>query len=255
MKLSISNLSCVRDGKPVLTEISFDLEPGKIGVVLGPNGAGKSTLLHCLTGNLALSSGQVELDGRSLSSLSQAERSAAFALLSQDTPSIFPYQVLDVVLMGRVRHLGWFEFPNPKDVRKATEMLAFVDATHLLERNYNTLSRGEKQRVLMARTLAQESDILLLDEPTSHLDFASQFRFIELIRRIAATMGKGVLAVMHDPNLALQLADQAILLCEGRCVAVGAPDQVLTPANLETVYQLPIRQVCVDGVMMVVPYF
>lgn len=254
MRLSVSNLSCLRDGKSVLEALSFDLEAGQIGVVLGPNGAGKSTLLHCLTGNLPFLSGQVELDGRPLSSLSRAELSAAFALLSQDTPAMFPYQVMDVVLMGRVRHFGWFESPNHQDAKKAIAMLEFVDANHLKKRNFNTLSRGEKQRVLMARTLVQESDILLLDEPTSHLDFASQFRFVELIRQAAKTLGKGVLIVMHDPNLAMRLADHVILLCKGRGVAMGAPSQVLTPANLEIVYQLPIKQVSVDGITLVAPF-
>ena len=251
--LDVQQLSCVLDGRTILDSISFALNAGEVMVLFGPNGAGKSTLLHCLTGYLPIGAGEIRVASESVIGMSVADRASFFSLLSQDRALTFPFQVIDLVLMGRARQLGWCDVPSSNDYVLAERALERVGAGHLRSQNVNTLSSGERQRVLLARTLLQDAAFLLLDEPTSHLDFASQYHFVALIREIAASSGKGVLAVMHDPNLAIRLADRLLLLDRGRCLALGAPAEVLTPERMEAVFQIAVRQVALDDSFVLMP--
>jgi iron complex transport system ATP-binding protein len=223
--------------RSIVDGVSLAVEPGCLLAMLGPNGAGKSTLLKLLAGDLRPTAGEALLDGRQLRTYTPAELARRRAVLPQSTLLSFSFSSLDVALMGRYPHLG----PGGEtahDIAVARAALARADALDLADRRYLTLSGGEQQRVNLARVLAQETPILLLDEPTAHLDPRHQSAALRVARELAAS-GCAVLAVLHDVNLAAAHADRVALLADSRLVAVGDPWQVLTPERLEAVYGLP----------------
>lgn len=253
MILSVDQLSCSLGGRPILEQVSFTLQPNEVVVLLGRNGAGKSTLLHALTGFIPLKSGTVQVGGRDMAPLSLTERAAYFSLLTQKRSVSFPFDVIDFVLMGRARHIERFKRPTPHDYRLAEEALHQTGAEHLALQSVNTLSGGEYQRVLLARTLLQDAAILLLDEPTTHLDFATQYRFVALIRDLAKRLNKGLLVVLHDPNLAFKLADRLILLESGRVVGIGSPDELLTSERMSAIFGCTIRRIDLEENTLFLP--
>lgn len=237
----------LRRGKTaILQGVSLSLAPGEVVAVIGPNGAGKSTLLHVLSRADRPSAGEVTLDGQPLGSWDQTALARRRAVLPQ-TPSIaFPFRVVDVVALGRSPHAG--RTTHAKDVRVVDAAMRETETAHFAERVYSSLSGGERQRVHLARVLAQvwsqEPDgsacYLLLDEPTNNLDLAHQHRLLASARRFARR-GNGVLAVLHDPNLAATYADRIVMM-KGGCVAAdGPPEEVLTPSLLADVFGLPVE--------------
>jgi iron complex transport system ATP-binding protein len=221
--------------KALLADASFALEPGQVCGVVGLNGAGKSTLLRCLTGELAPTSGAVELNGRPLREWGRRARAQRLAVLAQESQVDFPLTVLEIVLLGRAPHIRLRE--SKRDYAIATETLAAMDVAHLAEREYPSLSGGEKQRVQLARVLAQlwqeeeagaEPRYLLLDEPTSSLDLIHQHRVMQIVLGIAAR-GVGILIILHDLNLASRYTRQLLVLKEGRILAQGATREILQP--------------------------
>lgn len=235
------DLTVTVGGKRLLDGVSIDISPGHVVVVLGANGAGKSTLLKTLSGEIRPSEGCVTINGRPISSLGALERARQLAVLPQESLLSADFLVHEVVLLGRTPHIS--SRATESDRRIVLETLAAAGVSHLLGRRYITLSGGERQRVHLARVLAQvweRSDqprYLFLDEPTSSLDLAHQQRALGAARDFAGR-GGGVMAILHDLNLAAQYADHIVLLRAGRVVAAGAPAEVLTPASIQTAFDL-----------------
>ena len=208
--------------------------------LLGPNGSGKTTLLRCLAGLWPPTAGRIFIDGREMGHLSHRQRAALLAVVPQEHAPAFPYTVRDAVLMGRAPHIQIYAGPAPADLEATRRAMEAVGIGHLASRPTSRLSGGERQLTLIARTLAQEAPLLLLDELTSHLDFRNQHRVLELVRRIAAEKALTVVMTLHDPNLAAVFAHQVILLKDGAILAIGAPETVLTEDWLCQLYDMPI---------------
>jgi iron complex transport system ATP-binding protein len=227
-----------RVGQAVLVDgVSLTLARGELLALVGPNGAGKSTLLRLLAGDLPPGGGEVSLDGRPLAAYRPGDLARLRAVMPQQTVLQFAFTALEVVLMGRSPHLRGGE--ADQDLAIAEAAMARTDCLHLAERSYPTLSTGEQQRATLARALAQETPVLLLDEPTASLDIRHQ----ELVMQVArerATDGAAVLAVLHDLNLAAAHADRIAVISHGRLAAIGAPWDVLTEPLLSEVFEHPV---------------
>ena len=224
----------------MVRDVSFRVEQGRLAVLLGPNGSGKTTLFKCIAGLWKPSNGKVKLDGTDLLSLSYRQRAELLAVVPQEHTPPFPYTVLEAVLMGRATHVGLYSAPAAADIDIARKALDDVGVSHLADRCYTRISGGERQMVLIARAIAQDAPVLLLDEPTSHLDFRNQNKVLEMVRRIAADKGLTVLMTLHDPNLAAFFADQVVMLKNGQIVADGEPDLVLDEQTLGVLYDVSI---------------
>jgi iron complex transport system ATP-binding protein len=224
------------DGTPILRDISFALRAGEIVGLIGPNGAGKTTLLKALGGLIPHGAGSLKLEGRPLDSLSPREVARRVAYVPQGTVTDFAFTVREIVLMGRSPHLGRFQIEQASDRRIAAEAMRRMRIEHLAERFINTLSGGERQRAFIARALAQQPRVLLLDEPTANLDVKHQLDVLELAVELAQHEGLGIVAAIHDLNLAAHYCDRLVLLHEGRRIADDTPEAVLTPANLHDIF-------------------
>ena len=229
----------------VFRGVDLDVYSGEVLTILGPNGCGKSTLLRCLGGALALTQGTVRLEGVDLFSLDVRARARKIALLFQDHTPSFPYPVLDVVSMGRTPYLSAFGAPSAQDIAIAEEALEQVGVSHLKKRPYTELSGGERQLVLLARTLAQQPAVILLDEPTAHLDFKNQVRSLQQIGALAA---RGVTMIMttHDPNQAFLFPGRTALMRPGGSLAVGPPPEVITDELLSAAYGIGVAVLSIE---------
>ncbi|MDH7602176.1 MAG: ATP-binding cassette domain-containing protein [Armatimonadota bacterium] len=234
--MRVHNLHAGYRGEAVLRGVSLDLARGDFVGVIGPNGCGKTTLVRAMSRSLKPTSGCVELDGRDVYALSARDFARRVAVVPQDIITAFDFTVLEVALMGRSPHLGRFAVESPKDTAVAENALKLTGTLHLKHRSINALSGGERQRVMIARALAQEPEILLLDEPTSHLDISFQFDIMDLLRSLNRDRGITVLAVLHDLNLASQYCDRLYLIGAGQIQASGTPDEVITSDNIRRVY-------------------
>jgi len=225
----------------VVDGIDLDVRAGERLAILGPNGAGKSTVLRLLAGTLTPDAGKVLLDGADLAALRGAERARRLAFVPQETRVAFDFTVLEIVLMGRSPRLGLLGIEGPRDLEIARRALAFTDAEALAERPLSHLSSGERQRVLLARALAQEPDTILLDEPTAFLDLGHQVRVHRLLADLNRDHGTTVVFVSHDLNLAARYADRIVLLAAGRVLTDGPPSRVLTPDAVRAAYGVEVR--------------
>lgn len=219
----------------VLAGISLRIDPGEVVGLVGPNGAGKSTLIRVASGVMHPSAGWVELGGNRLAGLGAAERARQVAVVPQSGSSPNTFTAEETVMLGRTPHLGLFRPESVHDRQVVREVMEETGTWEWRDRRLGHLSGGERQRVLVARALAQESPLLLLDEPTTHLDLRAQVEVLNLVCRLAES-GHGVLAALHDLTLAAQYCHRVLLLSEGQVVAAGAPVEVLTPSNLGEVY-------------------
>ena len=235
-KLKVSDIEVSYGDMPVVKGVSFEVAAGDFVAIVGPNGSGKTTLLRALSRALRPAKGAVYLDEREVYGLSSRELAREMAIVPQETNIAFEFTALEVVLMGRSPHLGRFSIEGPRDLEIATEAMAQTDTLHIADRPINALSGGERQRVIIARALAQQPDIILLDEPTSHLDINYQVEVLELVRRLSREKGITVLAVLHDLNLAAQYCDWMMMLRDGEIYAVGKPEDALTVDNVHAVY-------------------
>ncbi|HEX4151738.1 MAG TPA: ABC transporter ATP-binding protein [Steroidobacteraceae bacterium] len=224
----------------IFAELDLDVHRGEVLTILGPNGCGKSTLLRCIGGALTLDHGTLRVGGAELSALDPAARARKIGFLFQDHSPSFPFTVLDVAVMGRTPHLGFFGAPAAKDVEIALEALDQVGMLHLQDRPYTDLSGGERQLVLLARTLTQQPEIVLLDEPTSHLDFRNQVLCLRAVGGLAAR-GVTMLMTTHDPNHAFLFQGRALLMFPGKPPAVGPAADIITGAALSAAYGIPIE--------------
>jgi len=218
-----------------LDGVDFELEPRRLVALCGPNGSGKSTLLKLLAGLLEPAAGVVTVGGRSLHGLSEGERARALARVPQSLPSLPDVTVDNFVLGGRYAHIDRWRGPQSSDGEAVSAALAAADAADLGRRMLGELSGGQMQRVLLARAVAQHTDVLLVDEPTAALDPEHQVRALELLAGLVAE-GRGVVVATHDLNLASQFASSVVLLRGGRVVTAGPPGEVLRPAVLRPVY-------------------
>lgn len=221
-----------------LHDVDVAVARGSLTGLLGPNGCGKTTLLKLLSGVFHPDRGEVTLEGRPLSAIPRKDAARRIATVPQETHPAFDYTCMEMVLMGRHPHLGPFELEGPGDVAIALEALAATGTAHLAQRQYMTLSGGEKQRVVIAGALAQAADVLLLDEPTASLDVGFQFDVASLLLRLNADRGVTMVLATHDLNLAASLCDTLVLMRDGRVVAAGETRAVLTADSVREIYDI-----------------
>ncbi len=238
--LETRSLSYGHPGRTLGHDINLDVQAGEVHCVLGPNGGGKTTLFRTLLSLLPAHAGSIALGGIPLASCTSSERARLMAYVPQAGNSYFAFTVRDVVLMGRTAYLGLFAAPGVKDFDAANAALAELRIDHLADKSFTQISGGERQLALIARALAQESPLLILDEPTASLDFGNQTLILQEILRLKAS-GRSVLFCTHDPDHALQCADRALLLHQGNVLALGAPREVVTAANLHTLYGVEVE--------------
>jgi iron complex transport system ATP-binding protein len=230
---------------PVVRGVSLDVPPDGFVGIIGPNGSGKTTLLRLLAGTLRPDTGEVTLDGRRLAGEPRAAVARRLAVVPQETHLAFEYTVLEVVLMGRYVHLGPFEIEGPADIEIARQSLEATGTLALQERDFSTLSGGEKQRVIIAAAIAQIADrgvghgaVLLLDEPTAALDLRYQLEVADLLARLHRSHALSVVISTHDLNFAASLCGTLVLLKDGQLLAAGGVDEVLTPALIGELYDV-----------------
>jgi iron complex transport system ATP-binding protein len=239
--IEIKNLNVDYGSRHILKNISLDVKRGEILALLGPNGSGKSTLIRALSGVAPASSGTLSLSGRTLGGLDAAGRARLMAVVPQ-TVSLPPaFTVWETVLLGRTPYLNFLGQISAKDEAIARYALSKVDALSFAERRVGQLSGGEQQRVLLARALAQSTPVLLLDEPTTHLDLQHQVGLLELVRKLARQENLTVLIALHDLNLAARYADRLALIVDGEIKALGTPKEVLQPEMIASVYHWPVQ--------------
>jgi iron complex transport system ATP-binding protein len=226
--------------RPVLRGISLEVRAGEMLAIAGPNGAGKSTLLKVLSGSIAPSKGEVELLGRSLPAYDRRALARALAIVAQENTVAFRFTVLEIVLMGRAPHLGPFHLETRHDLAVAYAALDRFGLRELARRPIQELSGGERKRVFLARALAQEPRIALLDEPTAFLDLRHVAEIFGRFRELRAEHGMAVVATLHDLNAAALYADRVLLMKEGLTMASGAPEDVLTAERLGEVYETEV---------------
>lgn len=238
--LAARGVSAGYHGRAVVRGVSIEVLPGELLAVVGPNGAGKSTVLKVLGGLLNPYSGAVELEGRPLGGFDRRAVARRIASLGQESSTAFAFTVMEMVLMGRAPHLGALRLEGARDIGIAREALEHFDLTRLASRAINELSGGERRRVFLARVLAQEPTIALLDEPTAFLDLKHVAEIFARLAQVRAGRRMAVIATLHDLNAAAQYADRILLLKDGVTVACGNPEEVLTRENLRLVYETEI---------------
>jgi iron complex transport system ATP-binding protein len=238
-----------------LRDVSVTIDRGSLTGLLGPNGCGKTTLLRLLAGILQPDAGTVTLDGRSLSDLTRRSVARRIAIVPQETHPAFDYTAMEMVLMGRHPHLGPFELESPKDIDVAYAAMASTGTDHLADRAYMTLSGGEKQRVIIASALAQEPEILLLDEPTASLDLGYQVEIAALLARLTRERSVTMVMATHDLNLAASICDTLVLMRDGQILAQGATGDVLDNDAVARLYGVgaDVRFHDAAGHLVVVP--
>lgn len=246
VRLSVEQISYAYSANPsqaplfTLEATSFQAKPGEIVAILGPNASGKSTLLKLIAGALAPLSGRILLNGFVTHSLTPRTRAQRIAMVQQESRLLFPARAWEFVLQGRHAYGRSLRFESEDDVLIARNALAQVGAADLSDRWMDQISGGEKQRVILARALAQQPLLLLLDEPTLHLDIAAQVDLLHSLRRLAAENRYTVVVVTHELNLAAEYADHVVLMQRGRCLRVGSPASIYQRELLEQVFQTPL---------------
>ena len=275
-----TNLGVIAEGvslsynsRLVLGDVSLQLRKGAIVTLLGPNGCGKTTLLKIINGLLRPDSGKVYVDGNDVSRMGQTDMARLIGHVPQTQRSSFPFTALDIVLTGRMPHISALSQPGPRDLEKARQAMDMVGASHLSSGPYTQISGGERQLVMIARALAQEPSFLLLDEPTSYLDFKNQYQVLKMVSQIARDQKVTVVMTLHDPNHALMFSDEVVLLrklaekgCkdEQECkvksnrncqnvVAAGSPAEVMTPENIFEAYGIEVEFINVRKRLILLP--
>jgi iron complex transport system ATP-binding protein len=246
--LSVAGLAFSYNGskRTVFRDLSLEIPAGAITAILGPNGSGKTTLLRLLLGVLRPMAGTIRLAGRPQGSYSRQERSQLVGLVPQDEHIPFDFSVVEYVLLGRAPYLGPLSMPGEADYQIAVDALRTAGLAHLRDRALPNLSGGERQLATVARALAQQPRILLLDEPTAHLDLSNQGRLLDIMRDLSA-QGVTLVLTTHDPNLASSVADHAVLMREGQVLDAGPAASMLNVEKLSATYDVPVQVFQVDG--------
>lgn len=253
--LSARQLAFGYPGRPIGSGVDLDISPGEVCCLLGPNGCGKTTLFKTLLGLLPAQGGEVRLGDRPLAAHRRREIARRIAWVPQAHVPPFPFTVRDVVLMGRTSRLGPLAQPGRRDMEVVDRSLDSLGIADLAAADYTRISGGQRQLVLIARALAQEAALMVMDEPTASLDFGNQALLLSEVARLAG-QGLGILLSTHDPDQALAVASRVALMKDGRIVAAGLPARVLTGPGLSDVYDVPVavehlpsgRAVCVPAV-------
>lgn len=234
----IEELSFSYNEKDVLKDISLTIEKNKFYCIIGPNGCGKTTLLKNILGNLEHKFGKILIDNKEIRELRVKELARKISFVPQNTAIDFEFTALDVVMMGRSPYLRLFENEGTKDMEIARKAMICTNTWHLKDININEISGGERQRVIVARALAQQTNIMLMDEPISMLDIHHQIELMDTIKTLVINSEVTVVAVLHDLNMAAQYSDEIILMNQGMIYAKGTPEEVITEENLMNVYSL-----------------
>lgn len=224
----------------IFEDINFEVEKGDVFCILGANGTGKTTLIKCLNGLMKLNSGNVLLNGQDIYSLNHSEIAKNIGYIPQIHNSTFPFTILDVVLMGRAPHIDTFSSPSKKDVKMAEESLKSLNIYHMKDKPYTEISGGEQQLVFIARVLTQEPSVLLLDEPTSHLDFGNQIRTLNIIEKLAKN-GLSVIMSSHFPDHAFISANKVAIMKKTEFIDIGTPEEVITEKNMKKAYGIKVK--------------
>jgi len=251
--LSVESLTVGYGHRTVLRDVTLEVARGEVVALIGPNGAGKSTLIRAASAVLRPAAGRVIAAGEDVHRLPADRRAKLVAVVPQAARLPDAFTAADTVLMGRTAHVGWLGRENDADRKAAGEAMRRTSTSTLASRRIEDLSGGERQLVLIARALAQCAPILLMDEPTAHLDLRHQEEILRLARGLARSEGLAILVALHDVNLAARHADRVALLAEGSLKAVGAPPDVLTGATLEEAYGIRVRVVQDGGRPIIVP--
>ena len=244
-EIKIDGLTFSYSSTPVLKDITLDLTGPKFVSILGPNGVGKSTLIHCINKILSPTGGTVMLDGKDVKDITIKEMAKQVGYVPYSANDTFPLTVVDTVLMGRHPHSKWGSLDKDLDI--VYDTLKMLGISHLAMRNFNELSAGQHQKVMLARGLVQEPKVLLLDEPTSNLDIRHQLDVTKMLKRLSEEKGILVIMISHDISIAAKFSDEIIMLRDGAIYAAGTPNEVITEPNLEAVYGVKSRIVDDDG--------
>jgi len=255
MKLLTTKLGFGYPGFPVGRDVGLTLEPGEVLCLLGPNGCGKTTLFKTLLGLIPKQSGQIRFDGHNLGDMPRRDVAKSVAYVPQAHDAVFPYSVLDMVVMGRTTHKGLFQGVGKADRDLAEQALNTLGITDLANRDYTRISGGQRQLVLIARALAQSAKLIIMDEPTASLDFGNQVLVLSEVRKLANS-GLGIVFSTHNPDHAFACGTRVLVLDEGQTRAEGPPQTVLTPELLSSVYGVRIQvEVLSNGTCVCVPEF
>ena len=229
----------------VLSGISLSIKNPQLISIIGPNGVGKSTLIHCLNKILSPTKGTVMIDGKAVKEYETKELARKVGYVPYAASDTFPMTVVDTILMGRNPHRHWKSLKD--DLKVAREVMGMMDITYLALRPFNELSAGQHQRVMLARGLAQEPEILLLDEPTANLDIKHQMDVIRLLKELSVSRKIVVVMISHDLNLAAKYSDNIVMLANKKVFAVGSPEKVITPENVKAVYDVDCEVITSEG--------
>jgi len=233
-------------GKTILNDLSLSVEKGSITAILGPNGTGKTTLLHTILGLLAPQAGEIWIAGKNIRAYKRSELSQVIALVPQSEVVPFNFKVIEYVLLGRTPQLGFLDMPSDHDIELVRETLQLLEVNHLEHRPVTELSGGEQQMVVLARALVQQPQVLLLDEPTSHLDLSNKGRLLKILQTLAYR-GVTIVFSTHDPDAAAMIADHVILLKAGAVLDAGLITDVLTSEKLTQTYGTEVKVLSIDG--------
>jgi len=239
--LEVERLSCGYGKKVVLEDVSFGVEGGEFVGIIGPNGSGKTTLIRTICSRIPIRKGDVFLAGKSTNEMNRREMAKVIAVVTQSPEEGPPFSVEEFVLLGRVPHWGRFQlFETKEDTELAEKTIVLTGISHLHARGMKELSGGERQLAFLARALAQEPQVLLLDEPTAHLDIGHQIKIMDLLKKLNRDASLTIIVVLHDLNLAGLYCEKLILLHDGRLHSMGSPKSVLTEDVIEAVYRTSV---------------
>ncbi|QNM14443.1 MULTISPECIES: ABC transporter ATP-binding protein [Fusobacterium] len=236
---NVDNISYEINGKKILKNISFDVKPGEIIGVIGPNGSGKTTLLKSLNNINEISSGSITFDNKKIDEFSSKELAKHISFMNQNTNIGFDFPCIDVVVLGRYPYLDAFSEYSKKDIEIAEKFMKLTNTLKFRDKSILSLSGGERQRVLFAKTLTQDTDIILLDEPTASLDMKYEEDIFKILKDIKED-NKGVVAIIHNLRTAIKYCDRLLLLNEGKVVQIGKPSEIITEENLRNVYKVDV---------------
>lgn len=251
IKLQAKDIIFGYDSNPILENVNFEIAPSRLVTIVGPNGSGKSTLIKCIDRIVSPQGGSILIDRKDVTKMNRMDVARYLSYVPQSSVRIFPTNVFDTILMGRRPHIGWLG--SEGDEEKVWEVLRLLNIERLAMSNFNELSGGQQQKVLIARALVQEAEVMLLDEPTSNLDIWHQLDVMNIIRDVVKKREITAIMALHDLNLASTYSDRIIMMKKGRIVAAGNPTSVITAENIASVYRVVAAVRSISDRPMIMP--